>query len=587
MTKAWGGEIAVAALLREGVACMFGMTGGHLQPLQDFAYRAGIDVYQVRHEQAGAHAADAYARVTRKPGVCFATAGPGMLNMATAIHMAYLAHSPVVCLLGGHKTKETDRGSLQEASAESVLGSVTKWTRRCHDVDQASYYIRKAFRDATTPPYGPVALEFPLDSFNGDRRDPADQVGYLAGSWLDSDRPALPPDPRLLDVAATHLAASRRPVIVAGDDVHWDRAGDALTAVAEQLRVPVSVRRLARGAVAESSDVVIPGAVRKGLVRDADVVVLLGLNVGYFESFGNWTTQAKFIQVNRDPGQIATHLPTLVELQADSRSFLEALLTRADDSATDARRDWMDRVAGERRENRRRRAAVIADQDATRPIHPGTLARSIVTRWPAGPPVVLDSFTGSAFLSEELEMTASGRLLDSGLSAAVGHGVGMGVGASIATDGGPVLVLMGDGGMGVGGGDVETAVRLSLPIVYVVYNNSALCAGLEKYCYGEGFPVLGPKARGGFNLTKDVRYDQMYAPLGCHVENIEEPDQLDGMIDRALASGRTSVLNVIGTKDVPHPLYDSAYCKEVFWHLPAAEVEQPVRDRHLRSDRPQ
>ncbi|MPZ83192.1 MAG: hypothetical protein GEV28_23485 [Actinophytocola sp.] len=584
MTRAWGGEIAVTALLREGVTCMFGMTGGHLQPLQDFAYRAGIDVYQVRHEQAGVHAADAFARITRKPGVCFGTAGPGMLNMATAIHMAYLAHSPIVCLLGGHKTKETDRGSLQEAHAESILSSVTKWTRRCHDVDQASYYIRKAFRDATTPPYGPVALEFPLDSFNTDRTDPADQVAYLAGPWLESDRPALPPDPKLMDVAAAHLAASRRPIIIAGDDVHWDRASTALTAVAEQLRMPVSVRRLARGAVAENSDVVIPAAVRKGLIRDADVVVLLGLDVGYFESFGNWTTQAKFLQVNRNPGQIATHLPTLVELQADSRSFLDALLARAKDfdTATQTRREWMDRVVGERRENRRRRGAVVSEQDATRPIHPGTLARSLAAQWPAGRPVVLDSFTGSAFLSDEIELTNSGQMLDSGLSAAVGHGVGMGVGASIATAEGPVLVLMGDGGMGIGGGDIETAMRLSLPVIYVIYNNSALCAGLEQYCYGKDFRVLGPKARGGFNLTQDVRYDQMYAPLGCHVENIEEPHQLAGVINRAIASGTTSVINVVGTKDVRHPLYDSAYCKEVFWHLPAAEVEPPVRERHIQ-----
>jgi acetolactate synthase-1/2/3 large subunit len=580
VTYAWGGEIAAEALLREGVTCMFGLTAGHMQAIQDFAYRRGIDVFQVRHEQAGAFAADAYARVSRRPGVCFATAGPGMLNMATGLHMAYLAGSPVVALLGGHKVKESDRHTLQEADAASVLGSITKWTRRCHSPDQIGFYIRKAFRDAMTPPYGPVAIEFPLDATNWEPVDRAGQVAYVEGEWRHSGAPAVPPDPNLLRCAVDALSASRRPLLIAGDGVHWDDSGDLLRQVAERYGMPVNLRRLARGAVNEHSPRVLPSAIRKPFIEDADLIVLLGLDVGYFESFGAWRTNARFIQVNRAPEQIALNLPTAVELQADTRSFLTALLN-SDAGSPRNTTTWLDRVAEQRAVLAERRAEAAASHDAERPVHPGTIARQLCALMPPGIPVVLDSFTASAFLSAEVELTASGQLLDSGLSAAIGHGVGMGIGASVATGSGPVLVMMGDGGMGIGGGDVETAVRLGLPVLYVIYNNSTFCAGMEKYCYGKDFRALGPTARGGWNLTPDIRYDKMYAPLGCHTENVDQPEQLSGAIDRALGSGKTSVINIMGSRDVVHPLYDTAYAKEMFWHLPPAEIEEPARRRHI------
>jgi acetolactate synthase-1/2/3 large subunit len=588
-TTAWGGQLAAEALVREGVTAMFGLTGGHVQALQDFSYRAGIDVYQVRHEQAGVFAADAYARITRRPGVCFGTAGPGMLNMATGIHLAYMARSPVVCLLGGHRSMETDRGALQEADAASVLGSITKWTRRCYNVEQASFYIRKAFRDAMTPPYGPVAIEFPLDSFNWEPIERADQVAYLADDWRASCSPRVLPDPALMAQVVDRLARAERPLLIAGDDVHWDEAGAELRDVAERLRIPVNMRRMSRGAVPEHLDVVVPSAIRKPLIREADVIVLLGLSVGYFESFGEWRSGAEFIQVCRNPGDVATHLPTFVELQADARSFLAHLLDRgaAVGAGAQAREPWLGRVVNDRQAAAERRAVDAASQDATRPVHPGSIARAVSAQLPEGMPVVLDSFTASAFLSADIELTTSGQMIDAGLSAAVGHGVGMGVGASIATGNQPVVVLMGDGGMGIGGGDIETAVRLNLPVVYLIYNNSALCAGLEKYCYGEGFRVLGPKSRGGWNLTQDVRYDLMYAPLGCYTENIDQPEQLDRVLARALESGRTAVINIIGARDVIHPLYDNVSAKEMFWHLPADEVEAPVRNRHLNGHYPQ
>jgi len=578
--SAWPAQIAVEVLKAHGTKAMFGLTGGHIQALQDFAYRGGIDVYQVRHEQTGAYAADGYARVTRTPGVCFGTAGPGMTNMVTGIHMAYLAQSPMVCLLGGHKLRESDRGSLQEADAEKILGSITKWTVRCSTPEQTSYYLAKAFRDAMTPPYGPVAIEFPLDTFNWAPTPRDAQVGYLPGASGPRVAPRLVPDSDRMDEVADRVARARRPLFIAGDKVHWEQCGPLLARTAEQLGVPVSLRRMARGAVAETHPLVVPAAIRKNLIRDADLIVLLGLNVGYFESFGTWRTDADFIQVSSDPGEFSAHLPTAVELQADVSSFLEQLNLRSVGADGSGRDEWVRRIAVDRAAWRER-----LEEDGRRhagdvPVHPRALAASLSGGVLRGLPVVLDSFTGSTFLSEHLALDEGSQMLDSGLSAAVGHGVGMGIGAAVGT-GGPVFVMMGDGGIGIGGGDIEAAARFGLPVVYLIYNDGAFCAGLESYCYGKDYSLLGEKARRGFNLTEGIRYDQMFAPLGCHVEHVVESSQIESAVTRALESGKTAVIDVHSTREVAHPLYDSEYAKEMFWHLPPEEMQAPARAQHV------
>ncbi|MBW0116551.1 thiamine pyrophosphate-binding protein [Pseudonocardia abyssalis] len=578
--QVWPAQIAVETMQAHGVRAMFGLTGGHIQALQDFAYRGGIDVHQVRHEQAGAHAADGFARTTRTPGVCFGTAGPGMTNMVTGIYMAHLAQSPMVCLLGGHKLRESGRGSLQEADAEKVLGSVTKWTARCTTPEQTGFYLTKAFRDAMTPPYGPVAIEFPLDTFNFEPGSRAAQVGHSAAVAPALVRPRVAPESARMDEIADLLAAAERPLLVAGDKVHWDRSGPLLAALAERAALPVSLRRMARGAIDESHPLVVPAAVRKPLIRDADLVILLGLDVGYFESFGTWRTGARFVQVSSDPGEFALHLPTSVEVQADTTSALEGLLERLGDGPPAARPDWTGRLTAARAAWRAGLDEEAGQRSAERPIHPRTLAGELSGGLLRDVPVVLDSFTGSSFLSEHLALNAGAQMLDSGYSAAVGHGVGMGIGAAVGT-GGPVFVMMGDGGIGIGGGDIETSARYGLPVVYMVYNDGGFCAGLENYCYGKDFSLLGPKARGGFNFTPDIRYDRMYETVGAHVEHVTEPDQIRGAVERSFESGRTAVIDVQASRDVAHPLYDSAYAKEMFWHLPREEMQEPARAQHV------
>jgi acetolactate synthase I/II/III large subunit len=582
MTKQWPAELVVKALQEEGVDTMFGLLGGHIQPIMDFAYRAGIKIIMVRHEQAAVHAADGYARVLKKPGVCFATGGPGMLNMITGIHMAYVSRTPMVCLFGGHKEKENHRGAIQEAYAAEVCKSITKWTVRVTDPAMASHFIRKAFRDAMTPPYGPVGIEFPLDTFNFEPVEATSQVAYRPGPWRQGPAGRRAVDPAYAQRAMEILSASKRPLIMAGEGVHWAGAGALLQEFAERLQIPVNIRRLGRGAISEDHPLAISGGARKQVLSEADVVLLLGLNVGYLESFGEWKTDARFIQLQTCAEDVLTTLPTELEIVADPSMVLEQMLAAIDSQESiNADRDaWTART----KELQKKFVQGMTDEalkvshDA--PIHPRWLSKVVSDFTDANTTLIFDSFTASTFLGEHLLAKQSAQVLDAGLSAAFGHGIGMAIGAKLARPADRVLVMMGDAGIGLGGGDIETAIRYGIPVVYLIYNDSAFCAGLEQYCYGENFRVLGPEAYKGFRLTQDVRYDLMYEPLGCYVEHVEKPGDIASALERAFASGKTAVINLIGTRHVQHPLYDTATAREMFWHLPAEEVEEPTRKRH-------
>lgn len=582
MTKRWPAELAVKALQQEGVDVMFGILGGHIQSIIDYSYRAGIKIIMTRHEQAAVHAADGYARLMKKPGVCFATGGPGMLNMITGIHMAYVSRTPMVFLFGGHKERESHRGAVQEAYAAEVCRSITKWTVRVTDPAMASHFIRKAFKDAMTAPYGPVGIEFPVDTFNFEQVEASSQVAYLPGQWLESPAARAATDPIYAQRAVELLRTAKRPLIMAGEGVHWASAAPQLKVLVERLQIPFNIRRLGRGAIPEDHPLSISGGARKQVVGEADIVLLLGLNVGYLESFGEWKTNAHFIQLQSCAEDVLTTVPTKLEIVADPGMVLEQMLAASEtQGAVDADRDpWTARTKALQDEFVRRMAeeALKVSQDA--PIHPRWLSKVVSDVTTANTTLVFDSFTASTFLGEHLLAKQAAQVLDAGLSAAFGHGIGMAIGAKLARPDDRVLVMMGDAGVGLGGGDIETAVRYDIPVVYLIYNDSALAAGLEQYCYGENFRVLGPEAYKGFRLTQDVRYDLMYAPLGCYVEHVEDPADIAAALERAFASGKTAVINLISTRHSRHPLYDTATAREMFWHLPADEVEEPARKRH-------
>jgi acetolactate synthase-1/2/3 large subunit len=195
-----------------------------------------------------------------------------------------------------------------------------------------------------------------------------------------------------------------------------------------------------------------------------------------------------------------------------------------------------------------------------KPIHPDKLGQEIAEFLDPSATIVLDSFTGSSYLTDKIQATFSGQILDSGEHAGVGHGVGMGIGAQVGRPGKQVFVMMGDGGMGVAAMDIETAVRHKLPVVYGVYNNSLWISGYQNNVYGRNNELIGGGPDEGYNqwwyrMLPGIRYDKLAEVIpGLHGEHVESPEEIKPALYRAFNSGKTAVIDFVVDDEIIHPL---------------------------------
>jgi acetolactate synthase-1/2/3 large subunit len=548
-TRVDGGTLVGRILGAERVPYLFTVNGGHIWPILASLRDHGVQMIHMRHEQSCAYAADAWARTTGKPGVLAVTAGCGLTNAVTGLCVAGLTNSAVVCLSGQHPTTEDQLGSFQEAYGADICRSFSKWTKRVLDWTTLEVDLRTAFREATSPPQGPAILEIPTNVLYQQ-----DDVGrQRPGARIyPSDALRSAGDPAAIERALAALAGAERPLLVAGDGVFWSDAAKELHAFARHMQIPVYTRRAAQGAVPEDDPLAIRGAWKKPFTGRADVVCAIGFKFWSGEHFGQpptWSPDATYIQVDAVPSRIGWHVGADVPIVGDPKLVLRQLLDAARAQGVDGARRrggaWLAEVAAART----RFDAALREQEAkvhgARPIHPARLTRDLLEVMDPDATVVVDSFTLSGWLSQWMAARFAGQIVDAGPLAPVGHGIGMGIGVQLARPGKPVIVVIGDGGFGIGGMELETALKHRLPLVALLWNNSS---------WGPGFEQM-PMLRGRvdpFDMLPELRYDRMFEAIGCHAEHVVEPDEIRPALERALASGKPSVVNVIGDPRIGH-----------------------------------
>ena len=543
-----GGAIVARVLQEQDVRVCFTINGGHIWPILSHLREHGVRMVHMRHEQSCAYAADAWARSTGRPGVLAVTAGCGLTNAITGLCVAGLTGSPVVCLAGQHPTTEDHLGSFQEAYGSDVCRSFCNSVKRVLDWSSIGLDLRIAFREALGPPPGPALVEIPTN------------VLYARGSAEEQrpgarvyDRDALRSagDPRAIDHCLARLAEAERPLLVAGDGVFWSGAAAELAALARLLQVPVYSRRAGQGALPETDVLAVRGAWKKPFTSRADLVVAVGSKFWSGEHFGRpptWNADATYAQIDPVPSRVGWHVPAEIPIVGDPKLVLAQLAARAQELGLDrgARSvAWTSEVRAVRERHREEIEAQEREVHDAVPIHPARLVRELVEVIDDDATIVVDSFTLSGWLSQWLPARFPGQILDAGPLAPVGHGIGMGIGAQLARPGKQVVVVIGDGGLGIGGLEIETALRLGLPICTVVWNNGS---------WGPSFDQM-PMLRGRvdpFDMLPGLRYDRMFEAIGCHGEHVEAPQALRTALGRALGSGRASVVNVLGDARVGH-----------------------------------
>lgn len=548
MTQVDSGELVVRVLAEQGVKYLFCVNGGHIFPILAHLREHDIKLVHMRHEQATAYAADGWARTTATPGVACVTAGCGLTNAVTGLAVAGLTGSAVVCLSGQHPTTEDSIGSFQEAYGTDICASFSKWTKRTLDHRTIAADVREAFRQASMPPQGVSVVELPTNVLY--RSD--DESKQRGGAHsIDPDSLRAQGDPRAVERAVELLARAQRPLLVGGDGIFWSGAAAELRELAELTNTPVYARRAGQGAVPEDHPLAVRGAWKKPFTGRADVVVAIGFRFWSGEHFGEpptWSEDATYVQIDPTPERIGRHVRADVAIVGDPKLVLRQMIDAAKAMDFSGREGsvWLQEVEEARRtfeEMIDSRARGNAD---ALPIHPDRVLRDLVGVIDDDATLVVDSFTLSGYVSHWFKARFAGQLLDAGPLAPVGHGVGMAIGAQLARPGKQVVAVIGDGGIGIGGFDLETAARYELPICVVLWNNSS---------WGPSFasmPLLKDRTD-PFDMLPDIRYDRIFAEMGCHGEHVEKPDEFAPALERALAAGKPSVVNVFGDRTIGHP----------------------------------
>jgi acetolactate synthase-1/2/3 large subunit len=547
MAKRDGGELIARVMRENRVRYCFAINGGHLFPILAQLRDNDIKLIHMRHEQATAYAADAYARSSGEVGVCMVTAGCGLTNAVTGLCVAGLTNSAVVCISGQHPNTEDHLGSFQEAYGSEVVKSFSKFTKRVTDWSSIEFDLRSAFREAISPPQGVALFEIPQNILYHHEEEAGQRKG-ARGFTLDDVRGA--GDPAKIDRAVEMLHAAERPVIAGGDGLFWSQAGAELREFVELTGIPVYTRRAGQGAVSEEHPLAIRGAWKKPFTGRADVVLAVGFRFWSGEHFGQpptWTDKAKYIQVDPTPTRIGWQVNADLPIVGDCKLVLRQMIDRIKELKLDFSKNRTSEWTKEVGATRTRFEAQIKEQNGkvinNKPIHPARLCEDLIKVLDKNATTIIDSFTLSGWMSRAFTCRFMGQVVDAGPLAPVGHGVGMGIGAQLARPGQQVVVIEGDGGLGIGGFDMETAARYKLPLVTVLWNNSS---------WGPNFDQM-PGLKGKtdpFNMLKDIRYDKVFAEMGCHGELVETAEQIIPALERAFKSGKPSMINVIGDTSV-------------------------------------
>lgn len=542
-----GGALVGRVLRQLGVRHLFAINGGHTFPILAALRENDIKLIHTRHEQACAYAADAYARASGTVGVCSVTAGCGLTNAVTGLCVAGLTGSAVVCIAGQHPTTEDGIGSFQEAYGVEICRSFAKYTKRVLDWSAIEFDLRQAFRAARSAPQGAALIEIPTNILYN-QGDPSDQ--RRGAAVYDPDALRCQADPRAVERAIELLRGAERPLIAAGDGVFWSAAATELRAFAEATGIPVYCRRAAQGAVPEDHPLAVRGAWKKPFTGRADVVLAIGFKFWSGEHFGagpTWNEQATYIQVDATPAQIGWQVPAHLAVVGDPKLVLRQLSSAAQRQGLAARQtEWLAEVASARASFGRMLEERGERHHGAIPIHPDRLARELCAALDDDATVIVDSFTMSGWVTQWFTARFAGQVIDAGPLAPVGHGIGMAIGAQLARPGKQVVVIIGDGGLGIGGWDIETALRYDLPVHTVLWNNSSWGPSFEE------MPLLKGRTD-PFNMLDGIRYDRMFAVMGCHAEHVADPEHIAPALQRAFASGRASLVNVVGDKRVGHP----------------------------------
>lgn len=528
----------VDCLRLEGVEFVFGVPGGQTLAIMDALYDVpGIRFVTTRDERGAAHMADAYGRLTGRPGVCLATTGPGATNLLTAVGGAHRDSSPVVVITCNNRRRHIGLDDNQDADHVALFRQFTKLARFVPDAEGIPKAVRESFRVSTSGNPGPVLLDLARDAVE------AGAIAYQPqppASYRSTSRPVA----TVADIerAARVLANARRPVIWAGRGVTVSGAADATLALAERLGIPVVTTFNGLAAVPGDHDLAFGPRSRFGtrvsreLLTDADCILAVGNSLNA-ASTSRWTLPlaGQLIQVDIDPEMIGRNYPVAAAVVGDAADALPRIGAALDPDreGSAARREWLHKARGLRA---RWCDEISRDATDTVPIRPQRVMQVLDAALDVDTIVVSDAGNPGVW-SHLLRIRAAGAFLKPVGFGNMAFGLPAAIACKLVRPRSRVVAVVGDGSLGMSLGEIETAVRENTPLVLLVMNDMAYGNIKQEELHFHGERYIGVD-------FGEVDYAAVARAMGAAGEVVHEPGALGPALARGFASDRLYLVDV-------------------------------------------
>ncbi len=546
-----GGDLVVKSLLKEGITKIFGIVGGELLRIYDaierYGREEGIDTVMVRHEQGAGHMADAWARATGKLGVCLGTAGPGVTHLVPAVAVAWADSIPLLVIGAQIGRMFDDTGILQGGLDQmKLMEPITKAQISVEEPYEIPRAVQRAIKVAMSGRRGPVFLEFRETALvrkasEDDLKNILEPVQYRP-----IDRPV--GNPNSIKAAIEILKTAKNPLIVAGGGIHASDASAELKKLSTTYKIPCGTSINGVGAIDIRSETyvgsyLVANAYRKA-VSEADVVISFGAKWDYSILFGAppiWNPNAKIIQNDIDPEMIGRNRKVSVAIIGDAKVVINQLLAEMEQSLPKEKisgwSEWNSYLSDLRKND------ALAVQKLLKyeklPMKPERFAYEVLDSITHDTQLVIDGGDIAVFTFGLISnFPRDPRTLYFPLTMGhLGTGIPHAIGAQIANPDKQVVCINGDGSFMFNVQELDTAVRLNLPIIIIIANNCA-------------WGMIKSKQKGEFKKRycdvdlPPTNYAEIAKGFGCYGEKIEKPEDIKPAIQRAIESKKPAVLDV-------------------------------------------
>jgi oxalyl-CoA decarboxylase len=535
-----GFHLVIDALKLNGINTIYGVPGIPITDLGRMAQAAGIRVISFRHEQNAGNAAAIAGFLTKKPGVCLTVSAPGFLNGLTALANATTNCFPMILISGSSEREIVDlqQGDYEEMDQLAIAKPLCKAAFRVLHAADIGIGVARAIRAAVSGRPGGVYLDLPAKLFS---QVMDAEAGAKSLVKVIDPAPAQLPAPAAVKRALDVLKSAKRPLIIIGKGAAYAQADEPIRALVEKSGIPFLAMSMAKGLLPDTHPKS-AGAARSTVLKDADVVLLIGARLNWLLSHGKGKTwgepgSKKFIQIDIDPKEMDSNVQTLAPLVGDIGSCVSALLEGIGGNWPAPPADWVGAIDARKAENIAKMAPRLMKNSAPMDFHSALGAlRTVIKERPDA--ILVNEGANTLDLARGIiDMYQPRKRLDVGTWGIMGIGMGYAVAAAVET-GKPVLAVEGDSAFGFSGMEVETICRYKLPVCIVVFNNNGIYRGTDANPTGGSDPATTV-------FVKDARYDKIMEAFGGVGAHVTTPDELSRAVNKAMDSGQPTLINAV------------------------------------------